>query len=261
MRWNLSPDEFDHAWREAGLGRFPYPLEVQRTVDGPAAHARALSDWYEGYRSAELAVALGILAKPSLRVEIFGVEGSAAVSDGLPAAVSDGRLAAEWDGRPAAVVRVLGCASERTSVVVAQRPGLTADTGGDLAMCLGGVETLAQRIVDMLPGAEPGGRRAMTAPAPEVRGGRRSSLLVPVRSATTAARIRALLDRPRTGVGQVVVTSGLDRPGTPSSGAFSWIDVSGDGRYLVRTGSAVEIRPLSVAGFAAELRAELPATF
>ncbi|TJZ73439.1 hypothetical protein FCG67_24180 [Rhodococcus oryzae] len=261
MRWNLSPDEFDHAWREAGLDRFPYPLEVHRTVDDGAAHARALSDWYEGYRSAELDVALEILAKPSVRVEIFGVEGGAAISDGRPAAVSDGRLAAEWDGRPAAVVRVLGCASERTSVVVAQRPGPTADTGGDLAMCLGGVDTLAQRIMDMLPGAEAGGRRAMRAPVSEVRGGRRSSLLVPVRSANTAARIRALLDLPRNGVGQVTVTTGVDQPASSASRAFSWIDVSGDGRYLVRTESEVEIRPLSVADFTAELRTDLPATY
>jgi len=82
-----------------------------------------------------------------------------------------------------------------------------------------------------------------------------------VRSATTAARIRALLDLPRNGVGQVTVTTGVDQPASSASRAFSWIDVSGDGRYLVRTESEVEIRPLSVADFTAELRADLPATY
>ncbi|TQF65594.1 ESX secretion-associated protein EspG [Rhodococcus spelaei] len=236
VRWTLTPDEFDHAWRETGLDRYPYPLRVRptaRTVDERVAQVRALSDWYACYRDDELAAALAVLAKPAVRVEVFGIE-----------------------GRHAAQIRVLGCASGRTAVVVAQRPGPSSDVGGDLAMCLAGVDTFAHRIVDMFPASEAGTREAVAAPLAEVRGESRSALMVPVRSATAIARARSLLALPRTGTGEVTVCAGLDRPES-SSRSFGWIDVEGDGRYLVRTESAVEIRPLSVADFASELRAEL----
>jgi hypothetical protein len=238
MRWTLTPDEFDHAWRDAGLGRFPYPLRVRttaRTVAERAAQVRALSHWYEGYRDDELAAALAVLAKPAVRVEVFGVEDRSAVQ-----------------------TRLLGCARGRTAVVVAQRPGPSADTGGDLAMCLAGVDTFAQRIADMFPAAEAGATAPMTAPRAEVQGGR-PALIVPVRSGTVATRARNLLALPRTGTGEVTVAAGLDRPQASTTRSFGWIDVVGDGRYLVRTEPAVEIRPMSAADFTAELRADLAA--
>lgn len=55
-----------------------------------------------------------------------------------------------------------------------------------------------------------------------------------------AARIRRLLQRPRSGIGQILVAAGSDPKPT---GVLSWIDLTGDGRYLVHASRHIDITP------------------
>ncbi|WP_327109903.1 ESX secretion-associated protein EspG [Nocardia sp. NBC_01730] len=266
VNWTLTPDQFALAWSRTDGDRIPYPLAIRlsaRDTGERAAQLPALSGWCDRVLDADLEAALRILAKPDLRIEVFGQREPAPIPHELGPCRDDGPLAppptpaAEGGHAPgpaARPVRILGAACGNIAVVAAQRPGATPDRGDAVRLFVGSPKNLAARVVSTLPENAPGALPRLTAPRAQVGEDSRGLVTVPVAGPSPSARIRKLLKQPREGIGQIVVSArrgaGVPRP----FGVLCWIDVVGDGRYAVRTGTDVDIVAVTAEGFAAHLR-------
>ncbi|PXX68899.1 ESAT-6 protein secretion system EspG family protein [Nocardia tenerifensis] len=239
MNWTLTPDQFALAWARTDGDRIPYPLAVRlsaRDTDERDAQLPELQSWCDRVLDADLEAALRVLGAPELRIEVFGERDGASGSASV---------------RP---VRVLGAAAGNVAVVAAQRPGATADRGGDIRLFVGSVKNLTARVISMLPERAPGTTPRLTAPLARVGEDSRDLVTVPVAGPTVATRIRRLLRRPRDGIGQIVVSARRGAGEPQPFGVLCWIDVVDDGRYSVRTGTDVDIVPVTAHGFIAQLR-------
>lgn len=295
MSWILTPDQFALVWAHTDGDRIPYPLAVRlsaRDSAERAAQLRELNAWCDRTLDADLEAALRILGRPDLSVEVFG-HGGCAVGSSDPAspgasAYGGTRLRGDENepGRPGGVhghsesvigagrsgstaghdrpppaeepIRVLGAAAGNIAVVVVQEPGPAPDRGARVRISVGGVGSLAARIVRALPSVAAGGGPRLSAPLDRVVEDGRDLVTVPVEGPTMSARIRRLLVRRRDGLGQIVVS--VHRDGRPRPfGVLCWLDVSGDGRYTVRTGKQVDIEAVTADGFTAALRTVITA--
>ncbi|MEV0245304.1 ESX secretion-associated protein EspG [Nocardia sp. NPDC050712] len=273
MNWTLTPDQFALAWSRTDGDRIPYPLAVRlsaRDSTERAAQLPALEEWCERTLDAELAAALRALAEPAVRVEIFGERQAGAPvprtrqldPEPLPGTVGAAAPSAEepdFDDESIRPVRILGAVSGNIAVVAAQRPGATPDRGGELRLFVTTPKSLASRMVSMLPKNSPGTLARLSAPLAKVTEDSRDMVTMQVAGPTTPARIRKLLNQPRDGIGQIVVS--IRRPGGELRpfGVLCWIDVRADGRYTVRTGADVDITPVDAEGFRDTLRPMLTA--
>ncbi len=236
MKWTLTPDQFALAWERTDGDRIPYPLAVRlsaRTSDERAAQLPELNEWCARTLDPDLEAALRVLARPTIRVEVFGEQGP------------------REDTRP---VRVLGAATGHVTVVAAQRAGADPERGGEVRLFVGNAKTLAARVVSVLPECGPGGLPKFTAPLERVREDSRDLVTVPVSGPSVSARMRRLLKQPREGIGQIVVSVRRADDTVRPLGVLCWIDVAGDGRYAVRARTEVEIVPVTAEAFAAQLR-------
>ncbi|WP_107659053.1 ESX secretion-associated protein EspG [Nocardia suismassiliense] len=241
MNWTLTPDQFALAWARTDGDRMPYPLAVRlsaRDTEERDAQLPALHSWCDRVLDADLEAALRVLGAPELRIEVYGERDSAAGPDDAVV-------------RP---VRVLGAAAGNVAVVAAQRPGATADHGGDIRLFVGSVKSLTARVVSMLPEKSPGTTPRLTAPLARVGEDSRDLVTVPVAGPTVPARIRRMLRQPRDGIGQIVVSARRGDGELRPFGVLCWIDVCDDGRYSVRTGTDVDIVPVTAHGLIAQLR-------
>ncbi|WP_280446712.1 ESX secretion-associated protein EspG [Nocardia brasiliensis] len=242
VNWTLTPDQFALAWARTDGDRMPYPLAVRlsaRDTDERAAQLPELNRWCDQTLDADLEAALRVLGAPELRIEVFGERDSAAADPDAP------------ESRP---VRVLGAAAGNVAVVAAQRPGPNPDHGGDLRLFVGTGKSLTARIVSMLPENAPGSTPRLTAPLARVGEDSRDLVTVPVAGPSVPTRIRRLLRQPRDGIGQIVVSARHEDGELRPFGVLCWIDVRDDGRYSVRTGTDVDIVPVTAHAFIAQLR-------
>lgn len=236
MNWTLSPDQFALAWDRTDGDRIPYPLAVRlsaRDTAERAAQLPTLHQWCDDTLDADLEAALRVLGNPDVTVEVFGQSGDTTQTPGP--------------------VRVLGAAAGNVAVVVAQRPGTEPDNGAELRIAVGAAATLAGRVVRALPTNTAGATTRLTAPRAQVSEDSRNLVTIPVAGPTVSARIRRLLNQQRDGLGQMVVSV---HPGGSAQpfGVLCWIDVSGDGRYAVRTGGDVDIVAVDAEDFTAALK-------
>ncbi|MFD0363874.1 ESX secretion-associated protein EspG [Nocardia sp. GCM10030253] len=238
MSWTLTPDQFALAWARTDGDRIPYPLAVRlsaRDTAERAAQLPALNRWCDGALDADLEAALRLLARPTVCVEVFGQRDDS----NSEAAV-----------RP---VRVLGASAGDIAVVAAQRAAATPDRGADVRLFVGAAKNLSARVVSMLPENTPGAVPRMTAPQTRVKEDSRDLVTVPVAGPSTPSRIRRLLNQPRDGIGQIVVSLRRADDELRPFGVLCWIDVVGDGRYAVRTGADVDIVPVTAELFTGQL--------
>ncbi|MEV0295197.1 ESX secretion-associated protein EspG [Nocardia sp. NPDC050710] len=287
MNWTLTPDQFALAWERTDGDRIPYPLAVRLSARDTVERAAQLPDlnsWCDRVLDADLEAALRVLARPTVRLEVYGEHNSAAepdrgrseehrsvltgaalgaeslgvatVSDAERATIGTNGTVPAHDPR---TVRVLGATAGHIAVVAAQRPGSAPDRGGDIRLFVGGPKSLAARVVSTLPDSPPGAAARLTAPLPRVREDSRDLVTVPVAGPTAPARIRRLLNRPRDGIGQIVVSARRADGELRPFGVLCWIDVAGDGRYTVRTGADVDVAPVDAEAFTAHLRPMLNA--
>ncbi|MFC3962557.1 ESX secretion-associated protein EspG [Nocardia jiangsuensis] len=254
MRLTLTPDQFALAWSRTDGDRIPYPLAVRLSAADNverAAQLPALHRWCDEHLDADLEAALRVLARPALRVEVFGYGPARPAADTGQPELGPGQL-----GAP---IRVLGAVAGEIAVVVAQLPGSAPDRGGDLRIAVGSAGTFAARMITPLPRNRAGELPALTAPLARVTEDSRDLVTVPVAGPSVPARIRRLLRAPRDGIGQIVVSVRRNAGALAPFGVLCWIDVAGDGRYAVRTGAEVEITPVTAESFAGRLRPMLTA--
>jgi ESX secretion-associated protein EspG len=146
------------------------------------------------------------------------------------------RLTAFGTDGPARV-RILGTASGPTATVVGQSAG----EPGELSLWLGKRAELVAQFVTQLPERPTGREQRRAAPFDEVQ--REPSMLTSPTTATESKHIRRVLRQPKTGVGYLLAELQLEPHAPPVERSLSWVDVTDDGRYLVRPGDRVELIP------------------
>ncbi|WP_067475497.1 ESX secretion-associated protein EspG [Nocardia amamiensis] len=233
MDWTFTPDEFAHIWREADLDRHPYPLrilETPRTEDEAEKLRSILAERLPHGRDPDLSACLRILAEPHTRIVAIG-----------------------GAHRPGSELRLLAAAIYDRAVLAVQEPGSNPDFGGSVRVSIGHSAKLGQRIAALLPKTPPGKEPPRVASGDAVR----DQETVPARR-SAAPRIRKLLLEPHTAEGHIRIEPRLDRPAPPPPIHYTWIDVQGDGRYLIKAGDEVRITPASSEQIAAQLQKRIP---
>ncbi len=233
VSWSFTPDEFAHIWRETDLDRYPFPiriLETPRTEQEAATLRRTLAERMPLGLDPDLSACLRILARPHTRVVAIG-------------GAHD----------PGSQIRALGAAVYDHAVLAVQDTGSSPDFGGQVHISIGHSGKLGARIAALLPEAPAGHEPARSATAAAVRD--EETVIAGDR---LAARIRRLLLKPHSAEGQIRIEPRLDRPTPPPPVYYTWIDVAGDGRYLIRAGEQVHLTPASSQQIGAHLQKRIP---
>ncbi|RMI33023.1 ESX secretion-associated protein EspG [Nocardia stercoris] len=226
MSWSFTPDEFAHVWRGHELDRHPFPLRIRespRTAEDAAALRRTLAARLPAGADPDLSACLRILARPASRIVTVG-----------------------GGHTPGSEIRALGAVVHDHAVLAVQEP----NTVGRVDISIGHTNRLGARIVALLPDTPAGAEPAHSAPAGAVRDDAPSN-------SPTAPRIRRLLLRPHTAEGHVRVETGLDTEDPEPPAHYAWIDVEGDGRYLIRAGRDVHVAPTTAQQLARHLTTRL----
>ncbi|WP_406237091.1 ESX secretion-associated protein EspG [Nocardia sp. NBC_01009] len=233
MGWTFTPDEFAHVWQETKVDRHPYPiriLETPRTERDADALRAQLDERLPPGSDPDLTACLRILAQPHTRIVAIG-----------------------GAHRPGTEIRLLAGAIFDHAVLALQEPGTSPDFGGRVRISIGHSAKLGARIAALLPKTPPGREPARAAPADTIR----DEEIVARRPA--APPIRRLLLKPHTAEGHIRIEARLDRAEPAPPIHYTWIDVEGDGRYLIKAGSTVHVVPASAEQLAAQLQKRVPA--
>ncbi|MEV0294029.1 ESX secretion-associated protein EspG [Nocardia sp. NPDC050710] len=233
MGWTFTPDEFAHIWRETEVDRHPFPLrilETPRTEDAAEKLRIQLESRLPRNADPDLTACLRILTQPQTRIVAIGGAHT-----------------------PGSEIRLLACAVFDRAVLAVQEPGARPDFGGTVRISIGHSSKLGARIAALLPKTPAGRHPARATAAATVRD---SETVAPH---PAAAPIRKLLLKPHTAEGHIRVESRLDRPEPTPPIHYTWIDVAGDGRYLIKAGDTVHIVPASPEQIGTQLQKRIPA--
>ncbi|MGW4366801.1 ESX secretion-associated protein EspG [Nocardia takedensis] len=233
MGWTFTPDEFAHVWRETEVDRHPYPLrvlETPRTEDAADRLRARLAERLPRGGDPDLTACLRILAEPHTRIVAIGGAHT-----------------------PGSEIRLLACTVFDRAVLAVQEPGTRPDFGGAVRISIGHSGKLGARIAGLLPKAPAGRYPARTAESAAVRD---EETVAP---RPGAAPIRRLLLKPHTAEGHIRIEPRLDRAEQTPPIHYTWIDVAGDGRYLIKAGEMVHVVPASLEQIAGQLQKRIPA--
>jgi hypothetical protein len=233
VSWSFTPDEFAHIWQETDLDRHPFPiriLESPRAETEAAALRKALQGRLPLGDDPDLSACLRILAHPHTRVVAIGGAHT-----------------------PGSEIRVLGATVYDHAVLAVQDSGRSPDFGGDVHISIGHSAKFGARIAGLLPDVAAGREPARAASRETVRDGETVISTDPV-----APRIRRLLLKPHTAEGHIRIEPRLDRDNPPAPIYYTWFDVAGDGRYLIRAGDQVHLAPASAQQIGAHLQKRIP---
>lgn len=236
--WRFDPDEFVHVWRETDLDVYPYPV---RLLETPATQEQALllrsklAARLPLGADADLSVALRILAKPDTRIAVIGKA-----------------------SEPGAEIRMLAAVVMQRAVLLTQEPGSTPDFGATVHVSMGHAARLGQRLAARLPPIRAGREAWRHMSLAQLRNTNPRTLVGELDTETEPGQILSLLERPRTGEGHIRIEPRLDREYPPAPANFSWIDVVGDGRYLIKPAPELYIGPGARETVAAQIQRWVP---
>ncbi|QVI23024.1 ESX secretion-associated protein EspG [Nocardia tengchongensis] len=229
MKWILTPDEFAIVWtRETDLARRPYPLDTSPAVSENPAGASRFGPLPLGGASSrnlrrtdpDLASALALCARTdTTTVTLYG----------------------ERTARPGAR-RILAFAAGGSAA--GRDPGLLA---GAVTVSLCPADHLGRELVEIIGSAPPGRLAALREP--------QQAVLYPDASGAgeEADRFRRKLREPVDGRGFITVTVEPANPLSPPTRHRTWMDFSGDGRYLLTTAADLTLAPVTDEELAAQL--------
>ncbi|UGT64697.1 ESX secretion-associated protein EspG [Nocardia asteroides] len=245
MKWVLGPDEFSYVWEnETGLDRRPYPINMAPagTVRSEREHAALrLPQRFPRQADPDLAAALMVCARP----------------DATTVTVSGERtVRSRNNGSAPHTERILLYAA-----VVHHHASILAADPKQVTVVMCHARTLGERLVQLIGSARAGRNPALREPQDAVLHGHSETFGSGARPGADptgepdggAARFRKMLRRPVDGRGFVTVTVSPDDPMSPPTRHRSWLDLSGDGRYLLTTAHDLTLTPVDDAEFAAQL--------
>ncbi|MCU1646023.1 MAG: hypothetical protein JWN03_6298 [Nocardia sp.] len=218
MKWMLTPDEFAMVWtRETQLDRRPYPLDtLPRAQENPGATPR-LGHRFLRRTDPELTAALMLCARTdTTTVSLYGESSTP---------------------EPRRILAFAAVAQQRAGILVA-RPDA-------VSVLLCPAEQLGQELVEIIGSAPPGSHETMQEP--------QNAVLLPDDSATRGDQFRRKLREPVDGRGFITVTVEPANPLSPPTRHRTWMDFSGDGRYLLTTATDLTLTPVTDAELADHL--------
>ena len=208
MKWEFTPDEFTHIWKETDKDRYPFPMQLSSSAEWQSDYDRMHSELRfrmpKGF-DPQLSAALRIVADPPMSLLLMGTR-----------------------KRP---VRFYAGIDTTAGVTLVQRPGPVEAYGGNVVVEFGS-STIVMKVFAAVLGNLPAGERpAMVESLDRIRTDLESWTGT---KETTTHRMKKLLKAPRAGAGHIEVRCGLQdsRPYPPQY--LSWFDVAGDGRYTYR---------------------------
>ncbi|WP_068430692.1 MULTISPECIES: ESX secretion-associated protein EspG [Nocardiaceae] len=236
-QWVFRGLEFRSLMRSVGRDRLPFPLQFRPLVASAEEYARQQHDAEVLAASAldgDLRISLRVLVNPTYRIEVVGHH--------------------RRRGSEPEKVRAHATVQHDVGVVLAQDPGVDDATGHDVTVTLVDSRHAARLVLGALPVCGSGDTSRLDVPRRQA-----DSNEAMMRAATrTTDRERAdqLLGRPQSSAGEILICRGASIDGRPDDTAagFHWIDIDGDGRYIVRHGSIVSILPASPADLEREVR-------
>lgn len=239
MKWVLTPDEFAYVWEnETGLDRRPYPVNM-----APAGIVRS----EEEYAALRLPQRFPRQGDPDLAAALL----VCTRTDATTVTVSGERTASNGSGpRPERILVFAAVVHHHASIVAAGPREVT------VLMCH--ARNLGERLVALI-GSAPAGRHPVLRESQDAvlrrhSGTFGSGLPAAVDGAGPGpSRFRRMLRRPVDGRGFLTVTVAPDDPMSPPTRHRSWLDFSGDGRYLLTTSHDLELAPAGDEEFAAQL--------
>ncbi|MCW4354389.1 ESX secretion-associated protein EspG [Hoyosella sp. YIM 151337] len=207
MTWTFTGAEFSVLMHSVGRERLPYPLQYvapeMMPADRDAMFARA-RQVVQQTLCHDFEEAVACLVAPQLQIQSVTF-----VSVG-------GRVRK---------LRALAALRGSRAIVVVQQPGESEQSGGDITLRRIAHNDIPAQVARTLPASEPGRTRGVVGTVAE------AAALPQQRGA------RAFFAKERCATGEITATTGVDRGARAltTDRGFCWIDVVGDGRYLVRS--------------------------
>ncbi|MFC9895137.1 ESX secretion-associated protein EspG [Nocardia sp. NPDC127579] len=232
MRWEFTPDEFSYVWSvETGLDRRPYPINMAHR-----GTVRSENDWDK----LDLAERLPRNADPDLT----GALTLCARSDATSITVSGDRYTP--DGRSEEAILAFGAVHLVWGTVLIAGPC-------DVTVIACHARNVPGLLVNAI-GTAPQGRLAVMREPREAVLYDDPNRWQPSETARRAATLRRTLHRPIDARGFITVTVAPEEPMSPPTRHRTWLDFTGDGRYLLTTSSDLTLAPVTDQSLAAQLR-------
>lgn len=210
QNWRLRGEQFGALWHDTGQDRQPYPLALissARTYNAFEFQQREIREAFAADDRQDVRLAVRILAEPEVFVEISGQT---------------------YEKKP---IRVIGAQLQRWCAIAVQEPGTTPAGGGDVILGSGIRQDLAALMIGQIPQNAAGKRTFARNDEPEEDYFSQSIL----RSAGAAPAPSKLEDAMRArfaGRGTIRAFQG-PRHVRGELGTARWIDIAGDGRYVI----------------------------
>ncbi|MBF6077808.1 ESX secretion-associated protein EspG [Nocardia beijingensis] len=235
MKWVLTPDEFTHVWtNETSLDRRPYPVNMV-----PSATARTESE----HHALRLPQRFARQADPDLAAALM----LCARNDATTITVSGERTALARNGDGAASERILAFAA-----VVHNHASILVATPERVSVQICHARAVGERLVQVIGPGRPGRLAPMREPQDAVLDADRTEPFV-TNGHRGAAKFRQVLRKPVDGRGFITVTVEPENPMSPPTRHRTWLDFTGDGRYLLTTAHDLVLTPVSDEEFATQL--------
>ncbi|MEV6072722.1 ESX secretion-associated protein EspG [Nocardia sp. NPDC052001] len=230
MKWMLTPDEFALVWtRETELERRPYPLDT--LTRGTASAAARPRHRYLGRTDPDLTAALMLCARTdTTTVTLYG------------------------ECTNPAPRRILAFAA-----VAQQRAGILVALPDAVSVMICPADQLGQELVEIIGSAPAGQQAQMSEPQhavllPAEPGDHAEEIAAQPDSSDLAAdNFRRKLREPVDGRGFITVTVEPANPLSPPTRHRTWLDFTGDGRYLLTTATDLTLTPVGDAELAEHL--------
>ncbi|WP_433196306.1 ESX secretion-associated protein EspG [Nocardia sp. CA-107356] len=206
MKWEFTPDEFMHIWRETGADRYPFPLRLIASVRWEDEFDRLTSELEQRLPlgdDPDLTAVLRLAAHPETSLALIGTR-----------------------RRP---LRAYGAIDTDIGVTLVQRPGPTPDFGANVVIEVGTPTTVPRVFTAVLGNVAPGNHSPLVEDTNRLLNNLESWTGT---KETTSDRISRLLRAPRSGSGTVECVRDLRN--SPTRDRLNWFDIDGDGRYWYR---------------------------
>ncbi|MRH87179.1 ESX secretion-associated protein EspG [Nocardia sp. SYP-A9097] len=237
MKWMLTPDEFALVWtRETQLDRRPYPLDTLPRANDRTERsgvAPRLRHRYLGRTDPDLSAALMLCARTdTTTVTLYG------------------------ECTTPTPRRILAFAA-----VAQQRAGILVALPDAVSVMICPADQLGRELVEIIGSAPPGRHAPMREPQhavlgpeePEANSDTETTAAQPDSADLAADHFRRKLREPVDGRGFITVTVEPVNPLSPPTRHRTWLDFSGDGRYLLTTATDLTLTPVGDAELAEHL--------
>ncbi|AII06612.1 ESX secretion-associated protein EspG [Rhodococcus opacus] len=208
--WRLRPELFDALWAGTGQDRIPYPFRIVSAHPGLNAYVaeqNRIREAFAGAEHDEVRSALGVLAAPEVYVEISG-----STADETP-------------------IRIIGAQHRQWVVIASQLPGRAPQIGGDAVVGAGAAGHLGAQLIGLIPQNAAGRRRFQRRDEQDTHFSR--GILQEVNRVAPAPRLESAVQKGYAGRGKIRVFRGPRFGSGRDVGVMHWIDIAGDGRYVI----------------------------